>query len=163
MHKHGIEHTLHYLDDFLFMEKTHNGEEGDALHLALRICKDLGVPVAPKKVKGPLPVLEFLGIILDAGKMELRLPSAKLSQLKQIVEQWLCKKSCTKRELLSLIGHLSHACKVIKPGRPFLRRIIELSTIAKELHHHLRLNVATRSDLHWWKFFLDHWNGVRMM
>ena len=78
IHKHGIEHTLHYLDDFFFMEleKTYNGEEEDALHLALRICKDLGVPVAPEKVKDPLPVLEFLRIILDAEKMELRLPSA---------------------------------------------------------------------------------------
>ena len=64
-----------------------------------------------------------------------------------------------------IIGHLSHACKVIKPGRPFLRRLIELSTIAKELHvhHHLELNVATRLDLHSWEFFLEHWNRVGLM
>ena len=160
MQKHGILHTLHYLDDFLFLERDHCGR---ILQLALQICEELGVPVAPEKVKGPLPVLEFLGIILDSDKMELRLPVDKLSRLQCMVSQWSHRKSCTKRELLSLIGHLSHACKVIKPGRPFLRRLIELSTIAKELHHHVRLNLATRSDLHWWKLFLSHWNGVGLI
>ena len=53
--------------------------------------------------------------------------------------------------------------KVIKPGRPFLQRLIELSTKLTEMHHHLRLNVATRSDLHWWSYYLDHWNGVGLM
>ena len=148
MRKQGIAHILHYLDDFLFLESLNPGKES-VLCIALRICRELGIPVAPEKVKGPISVLDFLGIILDTEKMELRLPPEKLSQLRSMVKQWLHRKSCTKREILSLIGHLSHACKVIKPGRPFLRRLIELSIIAKELHHHLRLNVATRSDLHW--------------
>ena len=103
-----------------------------------QICKELGVPVAPEKVKGPLLVLEFLGIILDSDKMQLQLPVEKLYRLKCMVSQWSHRKSCTKTELLSLIGHLSNACKVIKRGR-----LIELSTIAKELHHHLRFNLAT--------------------
>ena len=161
LYKQGITHVLHYLDDFLFLDPSiTGGEESNVLSLALQTCEKLGVPIVPGKVKGPASVLDFLGIILDVEKMQLHLPPGKLDQLKCLVKQWLRRKSCTKRELLSLVGHLSHACKVIKPGRPFLRRLIELSTIAKELHHH---NVATRSDLHWWKFFLEHWNGVGKM
>lgn len=159
----GVSHTLHYLDDFLFLAKAEGEECKKALNLAQKLFADLGVPIAPEKVKGPLPVLDFLGIILDSLKLELRLPQDKLLQLKVMVRRWSYKKACTKRELLSLIGHLSHACKVIKPGRPFLRRLIELSTKVTEMHHHLRLNVATRSDLHWWSYFLDHWNGVGLM
>ena len=91
--------------------------------------------------------------------MEIRLPSEKLMRLKTMISSWALKKARTKCEPLSLIGHLSHACQVIKPGRPFLRRLIELSTKVRKLQYHLRLNVATRSDLGWWKFFFNTWNG----
>ena len=95
--------------------------------------------------------------------MELRLPPAKLQALKQMIIKWSTRKACRKRELLSLIGYLSHACKVVPPGRPFLRRLIELSTKAKLLHHHLRLNIQVRCDLQWWSMFLQSWNGISMM
>ena len=73
------------------------------------------------------------------------------------------KKSCSKRELLSLIGQLQHACCIVKPWRSFLRRMITLSTVAKQLHHRIRLNRAFRSDLRWWAQFLPIWNGTGMM
>lgn len=117
LHKLGVEHNLHYLDDFLFLGKSDSEECDRALRAALQIFAELGVSIAPDKVKGPLTVLEFLGIILDSIKLELRLPHEKLTQLKRMVKQWSYRKVCTKRELLSLIGHVSHACKVIKPGR----------------------------------------------
>ena len=52
---------------------------------------------------------------------------------------------CKKRELLSLIGQLNHACRVVRAGRTFLRRMIDLSE---------SLNI------HWWAVFLEDWNGV---
>ena len=54
------------------------------------------------------------------------------------------------RELLSLIGQLQHACCVVRPGRSFLRRMIALSTMPKELYHWVRLSKEFRSDLRWW-------------
>lgn len=163
MHMKGIQNSIHYLDDFLFVGKPQSCECETALQIALSVCSELGVPIANDKVQGPHTELDFLGIVLDSEKMEVRLPTDKLARLKLMICSWSRKKVCTKREILSLIGHLSHACKVIKPGRPFLRRLIELSTKAKKMHHHLRLNRATRSDLGWWKFFLDHWNGRGLM
>ena len=41
--------------------------------------------------------------------------------------------------------------------------MIFLSTTAKELHHHIRLNKSFQSDLEWWAIFLPRWNGVGMM
>ena len=41
--------------------------------------------------------------------------------------------------------------------------MIALSTVAKQLHHHIRLNNRFRSDLEWWALFLADWNGVSMM
>ena len=57
-------------------------------------------------------------------------------------------KKFTKRELLSLIGSLSFACKVVKPGRMFLRRLIDLSTSVTNLNHHISLSSEARADIH---------------
>ncbi len=66
-------------------------------------------------------------------------------------------------KLLPLIGQLQHACQVVRPGRTFLRSMIDLSTLAKEPHHRLRLNREFRSDLQWWVLFSLDWNGISMM
>jgi len=52
---------------------------------------------------------------------------------------------------------------VVKPGRTFLRRIINLSMVAKQPYHHIRINREFRSDLQWWAQFLAKWNGTSMM
>ena len=109
-----------------------------------------------------LTVLPFLGIELDTATMELRLPADKLHSLQSLVKSWQGKKSCTKG-LLSLSGHLQHATKVVKPGRTFVRRMIDLATTANKLHHHIRLNRGFQSDLLWWSSFLNKWNGVGML
>ena len=43
----------------------------------------------------------------------------------------------------------------MRPGQHFLCWIIYLSTIAKKLHHHIRLNSSFRSDLECWVTFLE--------
>ena len=80
--------------------------------------------------------------------------------MKGELAKWRLRKSCTKKELLSLIGQLNHAAKVIRPGRTFLRRLIDLSCSVSCLHHHIRLNVSARSDIAWWSTFCEEWNGV---
>ena len=62
-----------------------------------------------------------------------------------------------------MIGQLQHACCVVRPGRSFLRRMITLSTVGKELHHRVRLNKGFQSDLQWWAQFLPKWNVIGMM
>ena len=163
MCKHGVDAAIHYLDDYLMVGDPHSRECAQALQYTLALCEQLGVPVSKAKVEGPSTVLTFLGILLDTIKLELRLPQEKLTRLNQMIREWSQRKLCTKRQLLSLIGHLQHACKVVRPGRTFLRRMIELASVAKELHHHIRLTASFRSDLQWWATFLSRWNGVGMM
>ena len=160
---HGIEHIIHYLDDFLLAGRPETGECREFLQRALVLCEALGVRVSMGKLEGPATLVGFLGILLDTLRLELRLPNDKLLRLRQLIQEWRGKTSCTKRELLSLIGQLQHACKVVRPGRTFLRRMIELSMVAKQLHHHIRLNKGFKSDLEWLALFLPTWNGVAMM
>ena len=134
-----------------------------ALDTLAAICKELGVPLAPEKQDGPSTLITFLGILIDTIKQELRLPKDKLRRLLETVSQWEGKKTCTRRELESLIGTLHHACKVIPAGRSFMRRAIELLSVARRRHHHIRLNKEIRSDLAWWKVFASNWNGASLV
>ena len=118
---------------------------------------------ALEKREGPSPCVTFLGIEMDSIAMELRLPQKKISELKGLIRCWLGRRSCVKRELQSLVGKLQHACKVVRPGRSFLRRMFELLAGVHKDHHHIRLNTSFRSDLVWWDTFLEAWNGKSIL
>ena len=77
--------------------------------------------------------------------------------------EWRIKKQCTKRELLSLIGKLSHAAKVIVAGRLFLIKMTWVAYSVRELHHWVNQSKGFRSDLEWWVTFLASWNGRSTM
>ena len=157
----GIKEGLHYLDDFLFGGKALTEECQIALSTALDTCAEAGVPVAMNKLEGPSTCIVFLGIEIDTKVGELRLPQEKLDRIIQELGLWSHSRSCTKRQLLSLIGVLQHASSVIPAGRPFLCRMIDLSKVASQLFHHIRLNQGFKSDLQWWLMFMCQWNGRR--
>ena len=161
--KRGVDHVDHYLDDFIILGPTCDSRCKRGLDVVLELCERLGVPLAMEKLEGPTTCLTFLGIEVDTEAMELRLPEMKLKSLTSTVKEWYGRKSCTKRELLSFIGLLSHACKVVRPGRRFLRRLINLSTGTRSLNRCIRLNGECRSDIGWWYTFLPQWNGISML
>ena len=72
--------------------------------------------------------------------------------------QWEGRRKCTKTELLSFTGKLSVICKVVKPGRIFLRRLYDLTKNIKAGHHHIYLNEQSRGDIRWWIDFLPSWS-----
>ena len=154
---------LHYLDDFLFMGAPGTKRCHESFQLAQETCARLGVPLAYNKLEGPATDLAFLGIVLDTIKLKLRLPEEKLQRLGGMITLWQGKKSCLKKELLSLIEHLQHATRIVKPGRAFLRCMINLASTVSELTHHIRLRSGFKSDLMWWGSFLKEWNGISMM
>ena len=95
--------------------------------------------------------------------MEIRLPADKLRRLKTLLEGWRGKKACRKQELLSLIGSFSHACRAVQAGGSFLRRLIDLSSTAKNLDHLIRLSQSARSDILWWHHYCSVWSGTAIM
>ena len=93
------------------------------LSVIQHLCDFLGIPLATEKVEGPADSLTFLGITLDTKRMEARLPAKKFQRIRKLVASWLQKRTATKREILSLVGLLQHATKVVKPGRTFVARM----------------------------------------
>ena len=151
----GVRYIDHYLDDFVTFGPANSRECESAVEIICRICTKLGVPLAMDKMEGPTHCLTFLGIEVDTKAGVLRLPQEKLGRIKSALRQWQRRKSCTKKELESLIGTLQHACRVVRPGKSFLRRMIELSSIPKRPHHRVRLNNHFRADLGWRKVFVS--------
>ena len=158
-----LEFVLHYLDDFLLGGSPGSDSCRRALNLALHVCSEVGFPVMAEKVVAPSTVIDFLWFLINTVAMEIRLPEEKLRRLKQLIQAWRPRKSCTKSELLSLIGNLHHFSSVVKPGRTFLRQMIDLSKLQVNLDGHLRLIMEFRADLCWWTTFLDTWNGVSVI
>ena len=139
--KHLIEHLLHYLDDFLTAGEANSPQCEANMQIIKKVFDQLGVPLALDKFTGPTTCLIYLGIEIDTVKQEIRLPKDKFDDLNDN------------------FGKLSFAAKVVRPGRIFLRRLIDLSKTAKKLHHHIRLNAGAKAYINWWLEFLPHWNG----
>lgn len=155
----GVSCLLHYLDDFLTLGSPDTGECQRNLEILIAVCKFLGIPLAIEKVGGPSSVLDFLGILLDTIRMEARLPEAKLKKVRDLIQKWLSKRNATKREILSLVGLLQHAAKVVHPGRSFVRRMFLVAARVRGMDDYTRLN----GDLLWWYTFLLDWNGVSFL
>ena len=84
-----------------------------------------------------------------------------LSELQYFRSLVKCKLS--KCKLLSLIGKLSFACKVVPAGRIILRRLIDLSMTVQHLHYRILITQEVQWDLAWWEEFLPSWSGTSLI
>ena len=161
--KEGVSWAGHYIDDFVTVGGPGSGECERNLGKLKAVCTRVGLPLEEEKEEGPAVVITFLGMELDSEKLQIRLPGEKLGEMRAILRSWRGMKSCRKRDLLSIVGVLSHASKAIRASRSFTRRLIDLSTTVKRLDRRVRLNQAARADIEWWWQFSRRWNGVAMM
>ncbi len=162
LHNYHID-TIQYLDDYFLTGPAASLQCQQAVATMRGLCQRLGIPIAHNKLEGPATRVTFLGIELDSVQQVVRLPVPKLRELLQEPDLWLrnhTSRSVTKRDLLSIIGKLAFAARVIPAGRFFLRRLIDRSTTVRRLHHHVRLDASTREDLLWWMRYLPTWNGT---
>lgn len=154
-----IKHILHLLDDFIVVEPA-NSNAQEIMQTFIGIFHNLDIPIGAHKTVGPVTVLEYLGVFLDSSRMESRLPEEKVQRIISVLESFSVRPSCTKREMLSLLGHMNFASRCIRPGRSFVSHLIALSSSVRELHYHIKLTEECRSDLAMWALFLRNWNGV---
>ena len=136
----GVSVLPHYLNDYLTMGPPNTQICHQNLRLLIEVCTMLGIPLALEKVEGPSTILEFLGILLDTTCMEARLPAKKLARIQATIQEWLQKKSAKKRDILSLVGLLQHAAKVVHLGCTFVSRMYSVAASVQELDYFTRLN-----------------------
>ena len=159
----AMAHLEHHLDDFMGVAapSTSVATSNAAIQKAtmLQVFSNLGIPVATgeDKVVSPTTVMTVLGIEVDSVAQESRLPADKLLPLLSLLKDW--QGSASKRELLSLISHLSFAAKVVPPGRIFIRRLLDLSCTVSGLSAPLTVTDEARRDIQWRLDFASTWNG----
>ena len=152
-------HVIHYLDDFLLAGSPQSEECTRLKDTTMALCSELGVVVKEEKAVGPTTTFTFLGIELDTIVQIARLPDGKLTELLSELRHFRRRMSCTKRELLSVIGKLVFTSKVIPAGHIFTRRLNNASMTVSQYHHRIHLNREIRADLQWWLDFTSEWNG----
>ena len=113
--------VVHVLDDFLFVGRAGTDQCSLGLEAFERLCADVNIPINQSKTVLPCTAITFLGIELDSVSMEARLPTDKVLKIRELLAQYMHRRKVMLVELQSLLGLLNFACKVIHPGRAFLR------------------------------------------
>ena len=105
------------------------------------------------------PKSEFLCITLDSVLMQASLPQDKLTRIREAIKSWSVAAFFSKRDLLSLLGHLNFAMCIIPQGRSFVSRLLVL---AKSVQNRdtVVLDEGCHSDLRFWGLLCDEWNGI---
>lgn len=131
--------------------------------LFLALSAYAGIPIKTSKTVLPSTSVPIHGILVDTVLMQVRLPDDKLQRLFDLVSSFSRKRSARLKLCQSLLGHLSFACRVISPGRPFLRRMFNLLKGWSNPNHFIRIPQHVRNDCGVWKLFLAEFNGVSIL
>ena len=155
--------VTHILDDFIFVGPSQQPNTQETLHGFLQFAQEIGLPIKDSKTVLPTTTIIAHGIEIDSVKMTARLPQDKIERAKLLLHQFKSRRKVTLKEIQSLIGTLNFACRVIRPGRAFLRRLINLTCKSTQSHHHIKLNADARADINAWLIFLSSFNGVSVL
>ena len=88
--------------------------------------------------------------------MQCRLPAVKVERIMNFIKELLFKRSCTKRELLQLLGHMNFASRVILAGRAFVSYLLALASSVSELLYYFHLNSECKQNLFMWVEILSN-------
>ncbi len=161
VHKLHVPYTLHMVDDFLMMGKTFKQAQL-ALEIFQELCSFLGIPLAPSKTVGPLTRLPFLGVDLCTTTMTAYVPLDKLVAYSKELLTLFDQQFTTKSHLRQIIGRLNWATSVVQGGRPFIRRLIDLTMRVKHNFQKIKITTGIRSDAKMWLRFLTAHDGKVM-
>jgi hypothetical protein len=159
MARRGMKAIVCYLDDFFLAAKT-KAECQNMLMCLIRLLRELGFNISWRKVVGPTQCLTFLGVQINTNTCSLSLGSDKLQQLKAQLQRFSNRKRATRKQLESLCGTLNWASYVVRGGRFFLRRILDLIKPLHQQQHKIRLSQAFYVDLQWWLSYVCVFNGT---
>ena len=157
-----IRYTTHILDDFIFLGPPGSNMTRQALSSFLDFCQQCNIPIKKEKTVLPSSCVTCHGIEVDTLRMQARLPKDKLDRARALLLNLRNKRRVKLKELQSLLGFLNFACKVVVPGRPFLRRLINLTIGITKPHYHIPLCVQAKADIEAWLIFLTTFNGISL-
>ena len=84
----SLSRRFHYLDDFAIVGPSGSDDYLRYLHILKRVCRDLGVPLAPEKQEGAVYQHNFAGYHYCTEKGEHSLPKEKMDHLLHVLSEW---------------------------------------------------------------------------
>ncbi|KAL2080909.1 hypothetical protein ACEWY4_022762 [Coilia grayii] len=157
----NIKLLVHLLDDFLAVTPS-SAPPSTGRQTILKVFSNLGVPISEEKTDGPAYSLEFLGITLNTRDFSTSLPKEKIDRILTVIDCFAACPNKTKMEVLSLLGHLNFAMRVIPQGRPFISHLLTAAHSVSALDTPVLLDDQCLKDLELWRLFLNQWNGLSM-
>ena len=161
----GDNEMCSYIDDFLSIVP-----EEQANHLWDRFTKDVvaksghRLSQTPNHLCPPAEVFIGLGIEFDLVKNEARIPPAKLDKVNQLVSKWYGYRFANRKQLQEVLGYLHHVSQCVRVGRLMVSRMLaDLREAYKVFPEQITLSEGFKTDLRWWKYQLEHWNGISIL
>ncbi len=97
--------ALAYIDDIAGYHSTQQGAQG-AFNRCAGVLKELGLVEALEKQHPPGNDMIWLGVRFNTVAMKMSIPHKKITEIHEIVRQWLQKTTCSQSQLNSLLGKL---------------------------------------------------------
>ena len=110
--------AINYLDDLGGAETEERAER--AFAKLRQILKDFGLTEATAKSCSPSHCMVFLGIEVNTVLFILRIPSEKLAEIVQTLDEWQDKIMANVKDVQNLAGLLNFSCRCIRTGRVYL-------------------------------------------
>lgn len=162
LQRRGFVSVISYLDDYWVTGSSF--EECQTVQMTLiEILGSLGFLVSFKKCSTPSTCVTYLGIEFDSVSMSIALPKEKLDAMIGEFRFFHGKSRATIKQLQRICGIISHASKVIKGGRTFSRRMLDLLKGLPPTKKRVRLSNEFLKDLNWWESVSIKFNGKELI
>ena len=159
LNRRGYFTVINYLDDFWVGGRTFD-ECCKIQNVLISLLISLGFRVNFSKCIGPTQCIRYLGVLFDSNRMSVLLPEDKINKLLSEISFFQDKTRATRRQIQRLCGILAHCSKVVRAGRTFSRRIIDLlKSLPVKGNPRIKLTEEFRKDVSWWSRFVRVFNG----
>jgi len=114
--------------------------------------------------------------MIDTKAMTVAVPHEKIVRLRKMLELWPAdRRTASVKEVQSLVGKLLHLCEVVRPGKFFLRRILnylglpplksmtvrgDVENQSRQRRKMITLGPEFHDDLAFWRLILDMNTGM---
>lgn len=149
-----------YLDDGL-QAGINREVTNQNLQIYLDICTEIGLPISEDKTESARQIITFLGLIINALKRTVEVPSEKVAKALNQIDHILGSKKVTVLVMQKITGLLNFFTRAIVPGRAFTRRLYAaFAGVNLKQHYHIRVTQEIKLDLGMWKGFLRQEGNV---
>jgi len=157
---------VQYLDDMLIMASS--GEECvHHLRVLVGLLSRLGISInVEKSILQPCQELEYLGWEINTNQMRIRVPGAKLKDLRRDARRTRMQLEVTLRQLARLLGRIQSVAIAVFPTRLRCRELLRIKNGAwartRNWEFSVVLSEEAKQELLWWETQLGNWNGVAL-